>query len=322
MQGVIAGRGLRRKSVSVYSKYSATSISRDFVQNRSLYLLAIPGLVYYVLFQYGPMYGAIIAFKDFTPRLGFLRSEWVGLRNFTDFFTSHYFWRLVRNTLILNVLQLFWGFPAPILLALALNEVRRSGFKRTIQTVSYLPHFISTVVVCGMIIRLVSYDGLVVDALHALGMDRVNLLSRARYFRTIYVVSEIWQRAGWGSIIFLAALTAIDPELYDAADVDGAKRFQRIRYITVPGILPTIVILLILRLGQMMSIGFEKILLLYNPLIYETADVIPTFVYRKGLLEASYSYATAVGLFNSVINLSLLLAANKLSRAVNETSLW
>ena len=322
MQGVIAGRGLRRKSVSVYSKYSAASISRDFVQNRSLYLLAIPGLVYYVLFQYGPMYGAIIAFKDFTPRFGFLGSEWVGLRNFTDFFGSHYFWRLVRNTLVLNALQLFWGFPVPILLALALNEVRRSGFKRTIQTVSYLPHFISTVVVCGMIIRLVSYDGLVVDALHALGMDRMSLLSRARYFRTIYVVSEIWQRAGWGSIIFLAALTGIDPELYDAAEVDGAKRFQRIRYITVPGILPTIVILLILRMGQMMSIGFEKILLLYNPLIYETADVIPTFVYRKGLLEASYSYATAVGLFNSVINLSLLLAANRLSRAVNETSLW
>lgn len=311
-----------RSAQKTVTKYSPTSIARDFVQNRSLYLLAIPGLVYYVLFQYGPMYGAIIAFKDFTPRLGFLGSEWVGFRHFTDFFGSFYFWRLVRNTLVLNFLELIWGFPAPILLALALNEVRRSGFKRTIQTVSYLPHFISTVVVCGMIIRLVSYDGLVVDALNAFGMDRVSLLSRARYFRSIYVVSEIWQKAGWGSIIFLAALTAIDPQLYDAADVDGVKRFQRIRYITVPGILPTIVILLILRLGQMMSIGFEKILLLYNPLIYETADVIATFVFRKGLLEASYSYATAVGLFNSVINLTLLLAANKISRAVNDTSLW
>lgn len=303
-------------------KYSPASIKRDFLQNRSLYLLAIPGLIYYLLFHYGPMYGAIIAFKDFSPRLGILGSEWVGLRNFVDFFRSYYVWRLIRNTVVLNILDLAWGFPAPIILALSLNEVRRSGFKRTIQTISYLPHFISMVVICGMIIRFVSHDGLVVDILSALGMKRANLLAYAGYFRSVYVGTEIWQRVGWGSIIFLAALSGIDPQLYDAAEVDGVRRFQRIWHITLPGILPTIVILLILRMGRMMSVGFEKILLLYNPAIYETADVISTFVYRKGLLESNYSYATAVGLFNSVVNLVLLVTANRISRAVNETSLW
>lgn len=297
-------------------------LRRDFSMYRSLYALAIPGLAFFLIFHYGPMYGALIAFKNFSPRLGILGSPWAGFTHFTDFFGSYFFWRLVRNTIALNLLNLIWGFPAPIILALLLNEVRHKRFKQTIQTVSYLPHFISMVVICGMILEFTSSRGVVNDFLAALGFDRINLLSRPEYFRTVYVTTEIWQQIGWGSIIYLAALSGIDTQLYDAADIDGAGRFRKVISVTLPGIAPTIVVLLILRMGRMMSIGFEKIFLLYSPVIYETADVIQTFVYRKGLLESNYSFSTAVGLFNSVANLILITAANALSRRVNESSLW
>ena len=219
-------------------------------------------------------------------------------------------------------MNLVWGFPAPIILALLLNEVRHNAFKRSIQTISYLPHFISMVVICGMILQFTSTRGIINDLTELLGFSRISFFSRPKYFRTIYVSTEIWQQVGWGSIIFLAALSGIDPQLYDASEIDGAGRFRKIWSVTLPGILPTVVILLILRMGRMMSIGFEKIFLLYNPAIYETADVIQTFVYRKGLLESSYSFSTAVGLFNSVANLILISIANAISRRVNETSLW
>ena len=297
-------------------------LKRDFRIYRSLYLLAIPGLVYFILFHYGPMYGAIIAFKDFSPKLGVLRSPWVGFRHFVDFFNSFYFYRLLRNTLVLNVMNLVFGFPAPIILALLLNEVRHKKFKSSIQTVSYLPHFISMIVICGMILQFTNSRGIFSSFLALFSGERVNLFGNPKYFRSVYVFTEIWQTVGWGSIIFLAALSAIDQELYASASIDGAGRFRQAWHITIPGILPTIVILLILRMGSMMSIGFEKILLLYNPVIYETADVIPTFVYRRGLLENDYSFSGAVGIFNSVINLLLLVAANAISRKVNETSLW
>ena len=314
----IAKRLRRTESSRTFSRM----LKRDFSMYKSLYLLALPGLAYFILFHYGPMYGSIIAFKDFTPKLGILRSPWVGFSHFVDFFNSFFFYRLVRNTLLLNVVNLVFGFPAPIILALLLNEVRHKRFKSSIQTLSYLPHFISIIVICGMILQFTTSRGIVSDFIELFGGERVNLLSNPKYFRSLYVVTEIWQEVGWGSIIYLAALSAIDQELYASASIDGAGRFRQAWHVTLPGILPTIVILLILRMGSMMSVGFEKIFLLYNPVIYETADVIPTFVYRRGLLENDYSFSGAVGMFNSVINLALLVTANAISRRVNDTSLW
>ena len=297
-------------------------LGRDLARNRTVYLLALPMVLYYLLFHYQPMYGAIIAFKDFAPGRGIWGSPWVGFEHFQSFFRSVYFVRVVRNTVLLSVLNLAFGFPAPILLALLLNEVRSRTFKRTVQTVSYLPHFVSIMVICGMIIDFTSRDGLVNDIVAFFGGERATMLLKQDLFRPLYVSTEIWQRVGWQSIIYLAALTAIDPQLYEAATIDGAGRLRQTWSITLPGLLPTIVIMLILRIGQMMNIGFEKIILLYNPTIYETADVISSYVYRKGLLDFSFSFSTAVGLFDSAINFGLLVSANALSRRLNETSLW
>jgi len=297
-------------------------IARDFSKNKYLYLMAIPGLFFYIIFHYFPMYGAIIAFKNYRPSLGITASSWVGLKNFISFFQSYYFWTILKNTILINCYELLWGFPAPIILALLLNEIRNERFKKSVQTVTYLPHFISTVVICGLLVDFTSQNGLINNLIGLFGGHRENLLMKPELFRTIYVSSEIWQSVGWGSIIFLAALTGIDPELYNAATVDGANRLKQALHVTLPGIAPTIVIMLILRIGKMMNVGAEKILLLYSPTIYDTADVISTFVYRKGLIDANYSYSAAVGLFNSVINFTLLILANKISRKVNDTSLW
>ena len=295
---------------------------KDARKHVYIYVMAIPMLVYYLLFCYAPMYGAIIAFKDFYPKLGIMGSPWAGMKHFVNFFHNVYFSRLLGNTVILSMLNLIFGFPAPILLAILLNEVRQSWFKRTVQTVSYLPHFISVMVICGMIVDFTSSQGVINDLLALFGVKRQTMLLNPALFRPIYVISEIWQGMGWGSIVYLAALTAIDPQLYEAARMDGAGKLRQIWHVTLPGIMPTIVVMLILKLGSMMSIGSEKILLLYNSNTYSTADVISTFVYRKGLLEANYSFSTAVGLFNSVINFALVLMANIISRKVNETSLW
>lgn len=297
-------------------------IVKDFKKNKMIYLLAIPVLAYYIIFHYGPMYGVIIAFKNFTPARGILGSPWVGLQWFKDFFSSYYFGRLLRNTLLINIYSLIFSFPAPIILALLLNELRSQKFKKAVQTISYLPHFISLVVICGMIVNFTARDGIINDIIAFFGGERTTMLLRPELFRSIYVISGIWQSVGWSSIIFLAALSGIDVELYQAAVIDGANRWHQVWHVTLPGILPTIVILLIMRIGSLMSVGYEKIILLYNSSIYETADVISTFVYRKGLLEANYSYSSAVGLFNSVINFLLLIIANWVSRKVNETSLW
>jgi putative aldouronate transport system permease protein len=297
-------------------------LGRDLARNRTVYLLALPMVAYYFLFHYQPMYGAVIAFKDFAPGRGVWGSPWAGFEHFESFFRSVYFFRVLRNTVVLSLQNLVFGFPAPILLALLLNEIRNRVYKRTVQTVSYLPHFVSIMVICGMIIDFTASDGLVNDIVAFLGGRRVTMLLKQDLFRPIYVITEIWQRAGWQSIIYLAALTAIDPQLYEAATIDGAGRLRQTWSITLPGLLPTIVIMLILRIGQMMNIGFEKIILLYNPTIYETADVISSYVYRKGLLDFSFSFSTAVGLFDSAINFGLLISANALSRRLNETSLW
>jgi len=297
-------------------------VVKDFARNKYIYLMLVPVVGYYLLFYYGPMYGAQIAFKDFDPALGILKSPWVGWENFKQFFTGPYFTRLVRNTVSINVLDLVLGFPAPIILALAINEIRLTYFKRTVQTISYLPHFISLVVVVGMLIDFLNRDGLINAALAPLGIQPVAWLQQPKYFQMIYVLSGIWQNVGWGSIIYLAAITNIDPTLYEAAQVDGAGRLRQMISITLPGIAPTIIILLILRLGQMMTVGYEKIILMYNPLTYSTADVISTYVYRVGILQANYSFSAAAGLFNSVINFSLLILANQMSRRYSETSLW
>jgi putative aldouronate transport system permease protein len=268
------------------------------------------------------MYGLVISFKRFVPARGILGSEWVGFKYFTDFFNAYYFWRLIRNTILLSVYGLFWGFPAPIILALLINEVRSVPFKRTVQSLTYVPHFISLVVVSGLLLQFSQMDGLFNDLVASFGGTRTAFFQDPKFFRSFYIGSDIWQQVGWGTIIYLAALSAIDPQLYEAATIDGAGRWRKLVHITFPSIIPTIIILLILRLGRMMTVGHEKIILLYNPLIYETSDVIATFVYRKGLLEFNWSYGTAVGLFNSIINLLLVVGANALSRKVNKTSLW
>lgn len=297
-------------------------VARNFKRYKYVYIMAIPVVVYYLIFMYWPMYGAQIAFKQYSPGRGILGSPWIGFSHFEKFFKSFYLERLMRNTLLISFYSLIFSFPAPILLALLLNELRSNRFKRCVQTVSYLPHFISVMVVCGMIIDFTRSDGLINDVIALFGGSRQTMLLNPALFRSIYIISEIWQGVGWGSIIYLSALTSIDAEQYEAAVIDGAGRLQKVVHVTLPGIAPTIVIMLIMRIGQIMNVGYEKIILLYNGNTYETADVISSFVYRKGLIEADYGYSTAIGLFNSCVNLLLLLIANTVSRKVSETSLW
>ncbi|MCM1026988.1 MAG: ABC transporter permease subunit [Roseburia sp.] len=297
-------------------------LAKDLVRNKGLYLMLIPVVIYYLIFCYYPMYGAQIAFKDYSPKLGIEGSTFVGLKHFKSFFESVFFGRLVRNTLSINFKNLIFGFPMPIILALLLNEIKNMAFKKTVQTVSYLPHFISTVVISGMILQFTGTNGFITHFLTAFGFPRQNLLYNPDLFQPIYVISEIWQGIGWGSIIYLASISGISSDLYEAAKIDGAGRWKQTLHVTIPGILPTVITMLILQIGNMMNLGFEKIFLLYNSSIYETADVISTYVYRKGLVDMSYSFSTAVGLFNSCINLILLYAANKICRKLTDSSLW
>ncbi|QAY68591.1 ABC transporter permease [Paenibacillus protaetiae] len=285
--------------------------------------MLLPVILYYVIFMYLPMYGLQIAFKDFSPAKGIWGSAWVGFGHFTSFYESYYFWRLIRNTVLISVYELIFGFPAPILLALLLNEIRVRLFKNVVQSITYLPHFISVVVVSGMMIDFLSSDGIVNQLTGLFGIPSESFLIMPEWFRSIYVASGIWQGVGWGSIIYLAAIAGIDPSLYEVAKSDGAGRFRQIWHITIPGIMPTIMIMLILRFGTLMAGGsMEKILLLYNSTTYETADVISTFVYRRGLLQMDYGFSAAIGLFNNVLNFILLVSANKFSRKINNTSLW
>ncbi|HIW31418.1 MAG TPA: ABC transporter permease subunit [Candidatus Paenibacillus intestinavium] len=297
-------------------------ISRDFFMNKYLYIMMIPVIVYYAIFHYAPMYGAIIAFKEYAPIKGIMGSDWVGLKHFADFFNSYYFVRVLKNTLLISFYTLIFEFPAPIILALLINEVRHRTFKRVVQTITYMPYFISLVVICGIITDFTNADGLINRLFMVFGYDGQAMLQKPELFRPIYVLSEIWQRIGWESIIYIAALMGIDQEQYEAARMDGASRLRQMFYITIPGMLPIITIMFILRMGNMLNVGFEKIILLYNSVTYETADVISSFVYRKGLLEFGWSYSAAVGLFNSVINLTLLIGANYISKKISKNSLW
>lgn len=298
------------------------NLKRDVARNKYVYFMAIPVVVFYICFCYLPMSGLLIAFQDYSPAKGIWGSKWVGFGNFMDFFRDYQFPRLLRNTLALSFELIIFGFPAPILLALLINELRGKHYRKFVQTVSYLPHFISLVVVCGLISNFTASTGVVNQVLSLFGLEPKTMLMDPKLFHPLFILSDIWQTAGWSSIVYLAAISGIDPGLYEAAAIDGAGRFRRIFHITLPALVPTITILLIMRIGNIMNLGYEKIILLYNPTIMETADIISTFTYRRGLLDADYGFSTAVGMFNSVVNFAILLLANKLSRKTTGESLW
>jgi putative aldouronate transport system permease protein len=299
------------------------SFLRLLVRDRELYLMALPVIVFFIIFHYGPIYGLQIAFKDFRAIDGIWGSEWVGLKHFLRFFNSFRFWTLLGNTLGIAVYELIAGFPVPIIFALLLNQLRFRRFKKVLQTVTYAPHFISVVVIAGMLhIFLSPRVGIVNTFLGIVGLDPVFFLGRPELFKSVFVFSGIWQQFGWSSIIYIAALSAINPELYEAATVDGSTRFQRLLHIDIPGIMPTMVILLILNVGHFMQVGFQKILLLQNPMNLSASEVIETYVYKTGILSAQYSYSAAIGLFNALINVVLLVTVNRAARSLSETSLW
>jgi len=287
-----------------------------------LYSLALVPLLFFLIFRYAPMIGNVIAFRRYTPGGSVFGEQWVGLRYFRLFWSDPTFWHVFTNTLVLGALTLLFLFPLPIVLALLLNEVRSRFFKRFVQTISYLPHFLSIVVVAGIIVQTLSVDGVVNQALKAVGHDPISFMQQPGWFRTIYVSSEMWQTVGFGTILYLAALTTVDNDLYEAARIDGANRWRQTWHVTLPGIRPTMMTLLILNVGTFLAVGFEKILLLYNPLTYPTADVISTYLYRVGVVSGSFSYAAAIGLFESVIGLILVLAANTISRRTVGAGLW
>ncbi len=299
------------------------NIALDFRRNKVIYFLCIPIVVWYILFHYIPMGGIVISFQNYTPALGLAKSPWIGFDNFIRFFTGEYAFRLIRNTFMLSLLDLLFNFPAPILFALLLNEVHNRAFRRSIQTISYMPYFVSMVVMCGIIVDFTQSGGLISDAVAFLtGGKAQNLLGNKDYFRTIYTVSSIWQGLGYGSIIYLAALSGVNQGLYEAAKIDGAGRWKQTIHVTLPSISSTIVIMFIMKMGTMLSVGSEKVLLLYSPAIYQTADVISTYVYRNGFETYDYGFSTAVGLFNSVVNTVFLVSANFLCKKYTETSLF
>lgn len=295
------------------------ALKRDF----HLYLLCIPALLFVFVFEYGPMYGVQIAFRNFSAGKGIWGSDWVGFDHFIRFFKSPQFANILTNTLGISLYSLLAGFPFPIILAILVNQVKKTKFKKTIQMVVYAPHFISVVVLCGMItVFLNPSTGIVNNVLQSLGLEQIFFLAEPSLFNDIFVWSDIWQNTGWGMIIYLAALSSISPELYEAAKIDGANKFQLIRHIEIPGILPTIVILFILRTGSFMNVGFQKAFLLQNTLNLEKSEIISTYVYKIGLQQAQFSYSTAIGLFNTIVNIILLVIVNNISKKVNETSLW
>lgn len=305
------------------NKGRLTETLKHIRRDRELLLLFIPCILFYIIFRYGPLYGLIIAFKDYSVFSGVMGSDWVGLKHFVKFFSNQDFWMLFRNTLLLGFYTLIFGFPFPILLAILLNEVRTKWFKKAVQTLSYLPAFLSVVIISSMIIDFLSpTNGLLNQLLAAFGFEKKYFLVDPGWFRPIYVISEIWGTIGYESIIYLAAIAGINPTLYEAARVDGASRFHMIRHITIPGLMPTMLIMFILKTGSMIRIGYEKVLLLYNPMTYNVADVFSTYVYRKGLLESNYSYAAAVGMFEALVAMTMLLGANAISRKIGGKGLW
>lgn len=301
----------------------ARQLWKNIRRDKALLLIVLPVVIHYLIFVYYPMYGNIIAFKDYSPVLGINGSEWVGFEYFLQFFRSPYFWRVLRNTLLISCYSILWGFPIPIIFALMTNDLRNGIFKRVVQAVSYIPYFISTVIICGMLVNFLSpSNGIVNTIIELFGGKPINFLMEPGWFRTVFIASGIWQGFGWSSIIYLAALTGINPELYEAATMDGASKLQQVIHVSVPCILPTIIVTFIMQIGTLMSVGYEKLILLYNPVTLDVADVISSYVYRTGLVEGNYSFGSAVGLFNSVINLLLVFLANRISKKASEVSLW
>lgn len=313
-----------KKAVRSRSATIATQAGKSLRKNWQLYLLVFPPVVYFIIFKYIPMVNVVLAFKDYNIIKGIWGSPWVGMKYFNMFFHNPVFFTLLKNTLYLSLYSLAAGFPIPIILALALNEVKNARFKRTVQLVTYAPYFISTVVMVSIIMLFLSPNtGIINMLLGVFGIDSINFLGNPNMFRSVYVWSDIWQGAGYAAVIYLAALSGVDPSLYEAAKVDGASRLQKIWHVDLPGIFPTIVIILILSIGSIMGVGFEKIYLLQNPLNTVTSEVISTYVYKIGLLNSSYSFATAVGLFNSLVNMILLVIVNAVAKRVsNSNGLW
>ena len=299
-----------------------SQIWKNIYRSRYLYLLFAFPLLYFIVFKYGAMAWLSIAFFDYNAFLGFAGSKFVGIKYFKQFIMDPYFWNILKNTVVLNLWMLVLYFPTPIILALLINEVKNKHFKKMAQTISYMPYFLSTVVVCGFITTILSNDGLINHVISSLGLEKVQFLMEPGWFRPVYVISEIWQQCGWGSIIYLAALAGVDSQLYEAAAIDGAGKWKQLIHVSIPGIAPVISIQLLLTVGKLLTVGYEKILLLYTGATYSTADVISTYVYRRGLMEANYSYGSAVSIFQAVMALILVVLANKAARKVGQTSLW
>ena len=298
-------------------------VKKDLLYNWKLYLIFLPILVYFLVFRYRPMIGIVMAFEKYQPQKGLWGSRFVGLQWFEEFFGSYYFTRLLSNTLLISLKDILIGFPAPIVFALLLNEVRNRPYKKIIQTVSYMPYFVSMVVISSLIISFFSSNGPVTQLfVNLFRMPKTNMLGSNKYFQGIFVFTNLWQMCGFNSIIYLAAISAIDQELYEAAVIDGANRWQQTLHVTLPGIATTIIMLFIVRIGNILNVGFEKIILMYNETTYETADVISTYVYRVGLLSSDFSYGTAIGLFNCLISVVLLVTANTVSKKVSDTSIF
>jgi putative aldouronate transport system permease protein len=295
---------------------------KRILENYELYLFVLPAIVYFIVFQYVPMYGVLIAFKDFTASLGILGSPWVGFQQFDRFFHNYQFWTLIKNSLGLSVFQLIIGFPMPIIIALLLNQMVQEKYKRFVQTVIYAPHFVSTVVLAGMVFVFFSDKGLVNSVIMLFGGKAISFMAEPSWFQPLYIGSGVWQETGWACIVYLAALAGVSPEIHEAAIMDGANKWQRIWHVDIPAIMPTAIILLILAVGNIMNLGFEKAYLLQTPLNQPSAEIIPTYVYKVGLQQAEYSFGAAVGLFNSVVNLVLLWIVNKAAKKISGSGLW
>lgn len=312
----------RAKNNVPYRLPSSPSLGNRIWRNRQLYLLLIPAVIYVAIFCYAPMYGVQIAFKNYRMSLGVTKSPWVGFDHFVSFFKSYSFWTVLKNTLAVSLYSLVVGFPIPIIVALVINELA-GGYKKTVQTILYAPHFISTVVLIGMMNSLLSpSSGIVNHILELMGQEKIYFFGKPEYFRHLYVWSGVWQNMGWSAIIYIAALSGVDPALHEAASIDGASRLQRIIHINLPCIMPTIIIMLIMRMGQIASVGYEKVFIMQTPLNLDTSEVISTFVYKRGIEKSNYSFAAAVDLFNNFVNIAMLFIANKISKKVSETSLF
>lgn len=315
---------LKRDKQSAHSLRVKRNIKKELYKGRYCYLLFLPVLLYFILFIYLPMFGIVIAFQDYVPSKGFLQGNWVGFKHFISFFEGVYFKKVIWNAIWLNILRTLWCFPFPVIFALMLNEMRSKWFKKSVQTISYLPHFISLVVMVGIILDFTAERGIVNNIISIINpsWERRNFMMDPGLFRSIYVGTDLWQEFGWSAVIYLAAIAGINTELYEAATVDGANRWERLIHVTIPQILPTVVITLLLNVSHMMTVGQDKILLMQNDLNTDVSEVISTYVYKRGIKDASYSFATAVDLFNTVVNVTLVMIFNQIAKKLNETSLW